>query len=96
MTKKIDTEDQTEAETAADMEPENIEGETRNEAFRRLANKRLPVAVKRIRMIGNLSGANYQYTPEQAEVVIDVLQREVDKLREAFFKVAVEDDIPTL
>lgn len=80
----------------ADMEPERIEGETRAEAFRRLANKRLPVAVKRIRLMGNLSSANYEYTDEQAELIIATLEKEVAKLTDLFFKGKVEDDIPTL
>ena len=80
----------------ADMELETIEGETKNEAFLRLVNKRLPVAVKRLRLIGNLTSPNYAYTPEQAAAVLNVLRAELDKLEAQFSKEEVADDIPTI
>ena len=70
--------------------------ETKNETFLRLANKRLPAAVKRIRLLGNLSNAqNYDYTPEQVSTLIATLQKEVDKVADGF-QGRIENDIPTL
>lgn len=74
----------------------NIEGETRAEAFSRLANARLPKTVKRLRQLGNLASGNYDYTPEQASTLIGVLRSEIDKLEAKFNKASVEDDLPLL
>ena len=79
-----------------DDEPERIEGETKNEAFLRLVNKRMPVAVKRIRLIGNLTSPNYAYTDGQAEMVLGVLRAELSKLEDQFAKRKQDDDIPTI
>ena len=40
--------------------------ESKADAFRRLANKRMTVALDKIRLVGNLSSrGNYEYTDEQ-------------------------------
>jgi hypothetical protein len=79
-----------------DHEPDVVAGETKSEAFLRIANKRLPVAVKRIRLLGNLSSANYSYTDEQAALIIDVLRTEVDKLESKLLKESDEYPIPVI
>jgi len=91
-----DTQNTTENTDVEEVELENIEGETKNEAFLRLVNMRLPKAVKRLRLIQNLASTNYEYTDEQAKAVIGVLRKELDALEDAFFKVNAEDAIPVI
>jgi hypothetical protein len=69
--------------------------ETPNERFLRLANHRLPIAVKRIKLLGNLSGPAYEYTPEQVSVLFNILQTALDKAR-AGFDDDVDDEIPLI
>jgi len=78
-------------------EPEFVEdGETKQQKFLRLVNSRLPKAVKQMRLVGNLSGAPYECTDEQAGAVIAALQKEVDAIREKFFPSEGDDNIPTI
>ena len=54
------------APTEADAMPSAIPGETKADAFRRLANNRVKAALDKIRLVGNLSNkSSYDYTPEQ-------------------------------
>jgi hypothetical protein len=76
-------------------EMENIPNETANERFLRLVNKRLPVAVKRIRLIKNLAGPSYEYTEAQANILINTLQAEIEHLAQAFRK-EDDDDVPVI
>ena len=75
---------------------DNVPNETKNEAFLRLVNKRLPVAVKRLRLLKNLAGAAYDYSPQQAGQVVAVIRTELEDLERAFFAAQDEDDIPTI
>ena len=76
---------------------ENIEGETKAEAFKRLANFRLAKTVKRIRQIGNLSSkVKYEYTPEQAEILMEVLNLELEKLEQLFQSSSSIDELPEI
>lgn len=59
--------------------------ETKASKFRRLANKRVPKAIRMIRYIENLANtATYQYTPEQVSKVVDSLETAVKAVRNAF------------
>ena len=60
--------------------------ETKAERFVRLAKARVPRALKRIKLIGNLAGPGYEYTDEQTEKVLDALQGAVDRVRDKFQK----------
>ena len=78
-----------------DVEVEAVSGETKQQAFLRLANHRLPIAVKRIRMISNLANTNnYEYTEHQRNTLIRVLEVEVERLKEAFS--GMDDSVPTI
>ena len=71
--------------------------ETKNVAFLRLVNKRLPVAVKRIRLLANLSNPqNYAHTPEQAAAMLDILKAEVAKLEDAFRDDSTSNNVPLI
>lgn len=54
------------------------------EAFKELANKRVPKAEKAIRMVGNLASPNYEFTKEQAEIVIKRLSDTVAAVKVRF------------
>lgn len=55
------------------------------ERFVSLANSRVNVAIKQLRLVGNLANKkNYQYGPEEAMKIIRALQREVDELKLKF------------
>jgi hypothetical protein len=41
--------------------------------FRKLAENRTNACLKQLQLIGNLSGSNYSYTPEQVESIFGVL-----------------------
>lgn len=45
------------------------ENETKEAKFVRLATMRMDKALKAIRLIGNLSGAGYAYSPDQVEAM---------------------------
>lgn len=50
----------------------------KNEAFNRVAQKRVQKALTAIRLIGNLGGASYAHTPKQAENVRAHLEAAVE------------------
>lgn len=57
----------------------------KSEKFIELANKRVNRAIKDIQLIANLSNRqNYHYSEEQAKVIINALQSEVDDLKRLF------------
>jgi len=59
--------------------------ETDREKFVRLANARVPKAIKAIRLVANLSNtSNYAYQPEEAKKLIEVLEKEVRALKQRF------------
>jgi len=57
-------------------------------AFRRLANKRMPVALKRIELIGNL--AAYPHNEAQAKAIITALDQAVEAVERQFVGTAEE------
>jgi hypothetical protein len=58
--------------------------ETKADRFRRLANARLPRAIKAIDAIGNLAGGSYERTDAQVALVVGALQAAVDRVQKAF------------
>ncbi len=55
------------------------------EKFVRLANKRIPNALKAIQLVGNLSNkSNYDYTEEDVRKILKALQDEVNACRKRF------------
>jgi len=59
--------------------------EPKDVRFRKLAIKRVPNAIKRIRQVANLANrVQYEYTPAQAEKIVSALAVEMDRLEMAF------------
>lgn len=53
--------------------------------FVELANKRVNRALKDMQLIGNLANRqNYDFSDEQAKIIIKVLQQEVEALKQSF------------
>ncbi|MBI4341245.1 MAG: hypothetical protein HY598_03065 [Candidatus Omnitrophica bacterium] len=57
---------------------EAVQGETKEQKFQRLATKRTQAALQKIRLLSNLAGSSYAYTPEQAAKIIGSLRAAVD------------------
>ncbi len=60
--------------------------ETREEKFKRLAEKRVNVALDKIRLLGNLASPQYAFSPEQIERIITALQSAVIEVEGKFQK----------
>ena len=56
---------------------EAVQGETKEQKFARLATKRTQAALQKIRLLGNLTGSSYAYTPEQAARIVGALRAAV-------------------
>ncbi len=67
-----------------DDEKEEVQGETKEQRFQRLATKRTQAALEKIRLLGNLSGSSYSYTLEQADRILGALRAEVDAVEAKF------------
>lgn len=65
-----------------------VEGaETKEDRFKRLAEQRVPAALKRISLITKLSNrGSYAYTDEQVQKIIASLREEVGRVEAAFTK----------
>ena len=59
--------------------------ESKRDKFIRLAERRTSVALRAIKLIGNLSNKNnYDYTDADAKKIVGALTRELDELRRRF------------
>lgn len=58
--------------------------ETRHDRFLRLMQRRLGRALEEMRLVSQLSGKNYENTPEEADEVIQHLDRAVHTIAAAF------------
>jgi hypothetical protein len=59
------------------------EGETKNEAFRRMANVRVSKVLEALRVLENtFAPNNYEWTPEQAATVFAVIEGKIVELKE--------------
>lgn len=61
-----------------------LQNESPADRFKRIANRRVNQALKYIALTKNLASRQYEYTPEQVEIVLGALRREVDSLEDAF------------
>ena len=61
--------------------------ESKADRFKRLAESRVGNAVKKIEIIGNLAGSNYEFTPEQVEKILTTLKAAVGEVETKFQKV---------
>lgn len=68
-------------------ELENItETESKQAKFKRLAERRVNVALDKIRLIGNLSSPQYGFMPEQVDKIIIALQEAISEVESKFRK----------
>jgi len=57
----------------------------KHERFVALAEKRVPRAIREIRLVGNLANAhNYGYSREEAQQIVSTLEQEVKLLKARF------------
>lgn len=67
-------------------EKEVREKESPEEKFKRLASLRTQNALKKIKLIGNLSSSGYKYTGEQVDKIISTLRAAIDEVEARFKK----------
>lgn len=67
-----------------DSEENIVPGETKEQRFKRLGDKRVNAALIKIRLIGNLASSNYEFSAEQAKKVTDALHGAVNEVEKLF------------
>jgi hypothetical protein len=73
------------------------ENEAKTDKFRRLANQRLPKAVKAIDAIAKLAtGTNYEWTSEQVEKIAAALRAAVVRVENSFEGGDAGPDVPII
>lgn len=60
--------------------------ESKADRFKRLATPRVGNAVKKIEIIGNLAGGNYEFSAEQVEKILGALRAAVEEVEKKFQK----------
>ncbi len=59
--------------------------ESKNDKFKRLANKRVPAAIDKLELIKNLANTNnYDYTKKETDEIIKVLNKSINEIKQAF------------
>lgn len=59
--------------------------ESKNDKFKRLANKRVPAAIEKLELIKNLSNTtNYEYSKEEADKIIKALSNSLNEVKKSF------------
>jgi len=61
-----------------------LASETKADKFRRIAKMRVPKAIGALRVIGNLSGSGYEYTPAQVNIIADALRTATESAIDKF------------
>ncbi len=68
-------------------------GESKNQAFKRLANKRVNRVLRELRLIGNLSNrSNYNYSESEVKTIFSNIDEEL-RLAKSRFTVHLRKDI---
>ncbi len=59
--------------------------ESKNDKFKRLANKRVPAALEKLELIKNLSNTNnYEYSKEEVDAIIKALTGSINEIKKSF------------
>ncbi len=59
--------------------------ESKNDKFKRLANKRVPAALEKLELIKNLSNTNnYEYSKEEVDTIIRALTVSINEIKKSF------------
>lgn len=62
-----------------------VSQESKNQRFKRLAEKRVNSAIKQLQLVGNLSSkTNYDYSEKEVEQILSALDRELKSLKTRF------------
>jgi hypothetical protein len=62
-----------------------VKGETKSEAFKRLANRRVNRVLGELRLIGNLSNrSNYNYTESEIKTIFSNIEEELRLTKSRF------------
>lgn len=71
-----------------------MKNSSRREKFVKLAEQRVPKAIKAIQLVGNLSNkSNYSYTEEDVKKILKALREELDDLKSRFESSKSTDEI---
>jgi hypothetical protein len=85
-------------QTEMDLDADEVTDlkETADERFKRVVNPRVKAAVERLRMIKRMfegaNARNYEWTPEQANRLIGILQGEVNDIADLVNKTKAQKD----
>ena len=61
--------------------------ESKNDKFKRLANKRVPAALEKLELIKNLSNTtNYDYSKQEADKIVKALTQSVGEIKKSLMK----------
>lgn len=59
--------------------------ESKNDKFKRLANKRVPAAIEKLELVKNLSNTNnYEYSKEEVDKIIKALTSSLNEVKKSF------------
>lgn len=83
-------------ERSEEQSPERSKGESPEDKFKRLASLRTQNALKKIKLLGNLSGPGYKCTEEQINKIISALRSAVDEVEARFKKQEAKENGFTL
>jgi hypothetical protein len=73
------------------------ENETKAARFKRMANIRLPLAVKAIGKVAQLNGsASYEYDQRQVDLIVGALEAATDRVKRAFAAGDAGPDCPQI
>jgi len=62
-----------------------MDGASKAQRFKRLAEKRVNRAIRDIRLVDNLANtSNYEYTEQQVDKIVNALGREIRELKKRF------------
>ena len=63
----------------------NLIMESKNDKFKRLANKRVPAAIDKLELVKNLANTNnYDYTKKETDEIIKALNKSLNEIKQAF------------
>ncbi len=59
--------------------------ESKNDKFKRLANKRVPAAIEKLELVKNLSNTNnYEYSKEEVDKIMKALTSSLNEVKKSF------------
>lgn len=68
-----------------ELKNENVKKETKNEKFKRLAEKRTNAVIEKIRVLANLANRNqYEYSQNEVDEMYRAIERELKKAKSKF------------